>query len=409
MLLLNKYKHPFKVSTIFIVLTSLCIHSFAQTNLVPNGSFETYSTCPSAGQINYAIPWFQPNLGGGSSDCFNICNFSTNPYLAIPFNVTYQYPRTGNGYAGIQLLFDTTSYNIDKWREYIEVGLTDSLKSGKKYCVRFFANKGNWSIWAIKNIQAVLTNDSLLYNDPNYDYITGVTPIMEADSIITDTLNWIPIKTIYTAHGGEHFITIGDFSPGNMVIHKLVLPYSSSPNTGSYYVIDDVSIYEQPDVNAGNDTIIPPGDSVQLGSIGRPDIFYSWSPTAGLNNPNIANPMATPSISTIYVLTVTDTNSLACTNVFKDTVNVQVGYAGVNENNFGIAFSLYPNPANNNIYIECNSLNTEFVVTDLLGQEIKKVKIHNTKTEVDLSDLKNGIYFIRELKGNVSKKIILLH
>ena len=384
------------------------MHSFAQTNLVPNGSFENYSTCPasSLNQINNATSWFQPNKAGCSSDFFHTCSGHVPYYL----NFSYQYPRTGNGFAGISFFDDTIALSFYDWdREYIEVGLTDTLITGKKYCVRFFADKGNWSMWAIKNIQAVLTNDSLLYSDGNYGYITGVSPIMEADSIIIDTLNWTPIQTTYTAHGGEKFITIGDFSPGNMVVHRLVLPHGSSPNTGGYYVLDDVSIYEQPDVNAGNDTIIPPGDSVSLGITGRPDIFYSWSPTIGLNNPNIANPMATPAATTFYVLTVTDTNSLACTNVFTDTVLVQVGYAGINENDPGIVFSLYPNPANNNIYIECNSLNTEFVVTDLLGQEIKKVKIHNTKTEVDLSDLKNGIYFIRELKGNVSEKIILLH
>ena len=380
---------------------------FAQSNLVPNGSFETFSTCPAStgNEIDYAVYWFQPNGSGGSSDLYNTCSGHI-PYYGYP---SYQYPRTGNGYAGIILFFDTTSFDLDRGREYIEVGLIDSLKSGKKYCVRFFANKDNWGIWAIKNIQAVLTNDSLIYHDVNYGYITGVTPIMEADSVITDTLNWIPIQTTYTAHGGEKFITIGNFSSGATTIYKYAWPYSVTPYTLGYYLIDDVSIYEQPDVNAGNDTLIPPGDSVQLGIIGRPDITYSWSPTAGLNNPNIANPIAKPSISTIYVLTVTDTNSLACTNVFKDTVNVQVGYLGVKENSNSVTFNIYPNPVKNNLCIVCNSVNAEFIITDVLGEEIKNIIIHNTKTEVDLSDLKNGIYFIKELKENVSKKIIVLH
>ena len=393
-----------KLSTITFVLNLLCFVSSAQTNLVPNGSFENYSTCPtiSGGQINYATPWFQPNGGGGgSSDFFHTCSGH------VPFFTTYQYPRTGNGFAGINLFHDTIAPSFYDWdREYIEVGLTDSLRSGKKYCIRFFANKGNWSMWAIKNIQAVLTNDSLLYNDVNYSYITGVTPIMEADSVITDTLSWIPVQTTYTAHGGEKFITIGNFSPGNMVIHRLVLPHGSSPNTLGYYVIDDVSIYEQPDVNAGNDTLIPPGDSVRLGITGRPDIFYSWSPATGLNNPNIANPMATPSISTIYVLTVTDTNSLACTNVFKDTVNVQVGYLGVNENSKAVSFNIYPNPAANSLTLTLSKGEGTVTVsiTDICGKEIKQLETENKTTDIDISTLQDGIYFITAKNKNSSLK-----
>jgi len=35
---------------------------------------------------------------------------------------------------------------------------------------------------------------------------------------------------------------------------------------------------------------------------------YSWSPTIGLSNPNIANPVASPTSSTLYTVTATDTN-----------------------------------------------------------------------------------------------------
>jgi hypothetical protein len=222
----------------------------------------------------------------------------------VPYNITYQYPKTGNGYAGIAMFFDTASSNINNWREYIEVGLTSSLIKGQKYCVRFYTNKGNISCYAVKNIQAVLTNDSLLYNDQNYGYITSVTPIMEADSVITDTLNWIPIQTTYSAHGGERFLTIGNFSSGANTVYKYVWPFGGTPGSLGYYLIDDVSIYEQPEVFAGKDTTLQQGDSVQLGIAGRPDIFYSWQPSTGLNNAHKANPVAKPGTSTTYTLTM---------------------------------------------------------------------------------------------------------
>jgi gliding motility-associated-like protein len=81
-------------------------------------------------------------------------------------------------------------------------------------------------------------------------------------------------------------------------------------------------------VNAGNDTTICPGGTAQLnasvsGNLGS--VSYSWSPTSGLNNPNIANPRATPSSSTSYVVLAT---SSGCQT--RDTVNVIVNPPVVN-------------------------------------------------------------------------------
>lgn len=44
---------------------------------------------------------------------------------------------------------------------------------------------------------------------------------------------------------------------------------------------------------------------------GSPGFTYSWSPATGLSNPNISNPVASPNVTTNYVLTVTD--SKGCT------------------------------------------------------------------------------------------------
>ena len=69
---------------------------------------------------------------------------------------------------------------------------------------------------------------------------------------------------------------------------------------------------------APKDTLICPGESVQLSASGG--VSYSWSPAAGLSNPNIANPLATPVTSTDYVLTTTFANGC----LKKDTINIIV-------------------------------------------------------------------------------------
>jgi gliding motility-associated-like protein len=53
-----------------------------------------------------------------------------------------------------------------------------------------------------------------------------------------------------------------------------------------------------------SDTAICPGEAVQLNGSGG--LFYQWKPGAGLNNPNIANPVATPGTTTTYTLLVSD-------------------------------------------------------------------------------------------------------
>ena len=67
---------------------------------------------------------------------------------------------------------------------------------------------------------------------------------------------------------------------------------------------DTVTVWQEPlpDAQAGPDTTICAGGTVQLNSSGGQT--YTWTPTAGLNNPNTQNPTATPLTTTTYTVTV---------------------------------------------------------------------------------------------------------
>ncbi|MCB0697786.1 MAG: T9SS type A sorting domain-containing protein [Chitinophagaceae bacterium] len=74
-----------------------------------------------------------------------------------------------------------------------------------------------------------------------------------------------------------------------------------------------------------NDTIMCPNGSIQLSASGGNT--YTWSilpggSTGSLSNPNIPNPVATPSVTTTYV--VTSTGNSICPNLNKDTVTITV-------------------------------------------------------------------------------------
>lgn len=76
--------------------------------------------------------------------------------------------------------------------------------------------------------------------------------------------------------------------------------------------------------NAGPPSItICEGSSQQLNgtaSGGNAPYDFSWSPTTGLSDPNIANPIASPTTTTVYTVTVTDDDGEVCTDQI--TVNV---------------------------------------------------------------------------------------
>lgn len=109
-------------------------------------------------------------------------------------------------------------------------------------------------------------------------------------------------------------------------------PIAVTNNTTTYQVTgtighcsttDDVTVktVPYPIANAGNDTTICYNTSAQLNASMVASSF-TWSPVATLNNPNILNPVATPTHTTGYVLTVTDIQG--CPKPVRDTVVVKV-------------------------------------------------------------------------------------
>ncbi|MFN7013984.1 MAG: hypothetical protein ACK4ON_06920 [Bacteroidia bacterium] len=285
---------------------------FSQINLVPNPGFEVYDTCPDTGgggvEICRAIPWFQPYYPepincGGSSDFYHACAGS------VPHNyVGYQWANNGLGYVAISP-YQFSASTTDLWREYIEVELLNPLINNKKYCVSWYSNlpdKPTLIRNACNRIGAFFSIDTLFQTGLQYDYIP-VIPQVENLEIITDTSNWVLFKQIFTAQGGEKFMTVGNFRSGVMTSTILI----NSNNVWTYYYFDDFGVYELPEIEAGNnDTICTTAGSVQLTAncMGCwPGLQYRWWPAAGLNDTTVLNPTSSPTQTTTYYFGLTDT------------------------------------------------------------------------------------------------------
>jgi len=231
--------------TVFIWQFSFCIFSFSQSNLVENGNFENYTSCPtSVNQINYAVPWFNPTQG--TSDYYNACFTVGGFSVDVPQNwIGFQNARTGMGYSGIAVF---PAQNPPSYREYIEVKLSDSLQSGTKYYVSFYVSLADSVRYATDAIGAYFSNDSIYSNnDINLSYTPQITN--PDGNMLTNKTDWIQVFGEFISQGGEQFMTIGNFKD-DLNTDTIFVAGGGNPIlflNSIYYYIDDVCISDNPD------------------------------------------------------------------------------------------------------------------------------------------------------------------
>lgn len=172
------------------------------------------------------------------------------------------------------------------------------------------------------------------YNSPSNNYDEGKSIAVDANRNVYVTgytytngssNDYITLK--YDSTGVQQWVTKYNGTGNNADLAAAIL-LDNSGNvfiTGSSKGLTSLEDYQtikycQFTANAGNDVSICPGASTNLSASGSGAISYSWTPTAGLSNPSIANPVATPTVTTSYVVAVTNGNS--CTDL--DTVVVTV-------------------------------------------------------------------------------------
>jgi hypothetical protein len=121
-------------------------------------------------------------------------------------------------------------------------------------------------------------------------------------------------------------------------------------------------------------------------------VSYIWSPITGLNNPNIANPVASLNNSVNYTVQVTGSNG--CTNTEQVLVTV----------NTCLDVENYPNPFTNSISLNGIVGSTEVKLYNALGEIIGNWIINETNNTINTENLRSGIYFLNI--GTTTKKII---
>ena len=262
-----------------LLILLLPFTAWAQTNLVPNPSFEDTATIRDfvLFPVN-APPWYRATACG-SSDYFNE-DYGTAPNTFAG----YSEARTGKSFCG--LAASAFTFMPDD-REYLQVKLSQPLIAGETYLVGYYysiAADASYSI--VANMGFRFSFDTLSYpswfsSPPLQAYCyylgTGANALSYIDTssaLLTslneggDTTAWYPLQTIYTAVGGEEFLTIGNLYGAD----STALVYLSTPNIPSsqdlcYYFIDDVFVIPLEDpttYNCLNNACIDPLDGTGL-------------------------------------------------------------------------------------------------------------------------------------------------
>jgi hypothetical protein len=220
----------------------------AQTNLVPNPSFEEYSLCPNGTGQFTVNDWYSAN--DGSPDYFNIC--SSNDVDIPTNNFGYQNAFHGDGYIGARIHNENGTF-----LEYVGCQLIQQLNYNKVYYISFYLSLADISEFSTNNFSVFFSNEYQFYNTSNN--ILEVPQIIYSNQI-NDTINWKKISIYYIANGTERFMILGNF------LHVPTVEIKSNNNTNglSYMYIDSISIIETKIPAVYSDVVLYPNPTTEV-------------------------------------------------------------------------------------------------------------------------------------------------
>lgn len=175
--------------------------------------------------------------------------------------------------------------------------------------------------------QTTITKDSFIYVHPKPITNFSVSPssacsfetlsFEDQSSVPEDSIvswNWVVDNNIFTDTSFTYQFT----SPGDYVV---TLETTSSFGCVSNFE-QTVSIFENPEVDAGENVFLCQGENTELfASVQISDpVNYSWTPATGLSCTDCINPIAEPSTTTQYYVSATSVNGCVST----DSVLVEV-------------------------------------------------------------------------------------
>lgn len=224
-----------------IIASILCIgvlvNSGAQ-NLVSNGSFETKAYCPTNFnqlQLNTVAQWWQAT--DGTPDYFNACSDKAG----VPKNVFgEQKAQDGEAYVGLVTYSNGGTRN---YREYIQTKLQRALSPGEMVCIEIYVTAADYCNFVTDGIGVLLSKQKV---ESGLQTVLNNTASMSNPrlNMLDDNENWQLLSDVYTAEGGEQYLTIGNFQKDRdlKIIRRTQDNGAKGNSNWSYMYIDNVVV-----------------------------------------------------------------------------------------------------------------------------------------------------------------------
>ncbi|MBN8703865.1 MAG: OmpA family protein [Bacteroidetes bacterium] len=197
----------------------------AQTNLLPNPSFEVFKS--KSKLITSALPW--KNL--------NSVDYYREPFKADTSK--YKGAHSGVGYGGIRFQ--------KAYKEFLFTKLQQPLKKGTVYYFETYVRLSFWSNASIKSFGAYFSKTNYKTSDKVDSSNSVVTFIKKG---LFDNDKWIKISGTFRASGGEKIITIGNFTDNFKKEFTKLKPFKIEfVKSEAYYFIDDLLLTEYKDTS----------------------------------------------------------------------------------------------------------------------------------------------------------------
>lgn len=282
------------IKLILVLIANLLVSAvnINAQNLIQNSDFEN---CKAPAEI------FNFNCSDWYSVCGNVDYYNVNAINernGVPYNeFGYHIAHSKNGYIGLIV------FSSDGTQEFVQSKLLKALVKGQTYKVKFFVKFSNkqecystWKIGAFFSENKVLC----INNIPNYcqapkltttyldfNYLKNVhfnkykAQVENKQNDYINSDDWVPIEGIFTAKGGESYITLGGFYIEDNEVDKILESVTLTTNFNtdrleayltskvlryedyivnfrfySYYFIDDVFL--TPVDENGNEIILYP-------------------------------------------------------------------------------------------------------------------------------------------------------
>ena len=246
------------------ILASLVLltTSSAQSNLVPNHSFEDILDCNfDYGAADYASPWKIVNEDVSSPDLFHVC--ATNVFYQVPLVDSSQeiFPNSGDGMVGLVNLVMGAEERI-----YARL-LGDLPKDVDIYLA--FSTIPNKKTDADMSLLCYSNTQSLAFSDIQFQ---SKIVALQSDAIIDNTEDWTKLQTCYQATGEEELVLLGNYKLSSETL--MDCDYIDPGFNFAYFFVDDIIVAP---FDVLPDTLFICGDEVLEIDISFYDLSLLWN------------------------------------------------------------------------------------------------------------------------------------